>query len=158
VITTTDRPNIFPWPPVIYGLAIVAGALSGYVLPLPWPQSPLSDFMFGIGAVLIALALFIDFRAMQTMHAHQTTVMPNKSASHLVTGGPFAFTRNPIYLANTMLTIGAGLMSGIVWFLPLAAIAAVLTQEMAIKREEAHLAAKFPKAWRDYAKHVRRWI
>ena len=153
-----SRPNVFPWPPVIYGVAILAGALSGYVLPLPWVGSPLSDFLFGIGLMLIAVALFIDFRAMRLMHAHKTTIMPNKGASHLVTVGPFGFSRNPIYLANTMLTVGAGLMSGIVWFLPFAAIAAIITQELAIKREEKHLSAKFPKAWRDYAKKVRRWI
>ena len=153
-----SRPNVFPWPPGIYGVAILSSALSGYVLPLPWVGSPLSDFLFGIGLMLIAVALFIDFRAMQLMHAHKTTIMPNKGASHLVTVGPFGFSRNPIYLANTMLTVGAGLMSGIVWFLPFAAIAAIITQELAIKREEKHLSAKFPKAWRDYAKKVRRWI
>jgi protein-S-isoprenylcysteine O-methyltransferase Ste14 len=42
--------------------------------------------------------------------------------------------------------------------LPFAAIAALVTQELAIKREEAHLSSKFPKAWRDYTKKVRRWI
>jgi protein-S-isoprenylcysteine O-methyltransferase Ste14 len=158
-MTATDaRPNVFPWPPVIYGVAIVAGALSSFVLPLPWFGSPLSDFLFGIGAMLIAIALFIDFRAMRIMHVRKTTIMPNKGASHLVIDGPFAFSRNPIYLANTMLTAGAGLMSGIIWFLPFAAIAALVTQELAIKREEAHLSAKFPKAWRDYTKKVRRWI
>lgn len=153
-----SRPNVFPWPPVIYGIAIVSGAFSGYLLPLPWPGSPLSDFLLGIGVVLIAGALLIDFRAMQLMRQHKTTIMPNKGASHLVTAGPFGFSRNPIYLANTMLTIGAGLISGIVWFLPFAAVAALATQELAIKREEKHLAANFPKAWRDYTKKVRRWI
>jgi protein-S-isoprenylcysteine O-methyltransferase Ste14 len=153
-----SRPNVFPWPPVIYGIAILTGAFSGYVLPLPWPGSPLSDFLFGIGMMLIAVALFIDFRTMQLMHQHKTTIMPNKGANHLVTSGPFGFSRNPIYLANTMLTVGAGLMSGIVWFLPFAAVAAIATQELAIKREEKHLAAKFPKAWTDYARKVRRWI
>lgn len=155
---TETRPNVFPWPPVIYGTAILAGAVSGYFLPIPWPGSPLSDFLFGIGFMLIAVALFVDFRAMRIMHARKTTIMPNKGASHLVTDGPFAFTRNPIYLANTMLTVGAGLMSGIIWFLPLAAIAALITQELAIKREEAHLSGKFPKAWRDYRQKVRRWL
>lgn len=155
---TEARPNVFPWPPVIYGAAILAGAVSGYFLPLPWPGSPLSDFLFGIGFMLIGVALFIDFRAMQIMHARKTTIMPNKGATHLVTEGPFAFTRNPIYLANTILTVGAGLMSGIIWFLPLAAIAALITQEFAIKREEIHLSGRFPKAWRDYSLKVRRWL
>jgi protein-S-isoprenylcysteine O-methyltransferase Ste14 len=57
-----------------------------------------------------------------------------------------------------MITAGLGFMSGIIWFLPLALVAAMLTQHLAIKREEAHLEARFGKAFRDYAKKVRRWI
>jgi protein-S-isoprenylcysteine O-methyltransferase Ste14 len=152
------RPNVLPWPPLIYAAAILAGALSGYVLPAPWPAPPLSDFLFGIGVLLVALALFIDFSAMRIMRRLKTTIMPNRAAEHLVSTGPFGFSRNPIYLANTILTIGAGLMAGIIWFLPLAFIAAFATQKLAIEREEAHLAAKFGKGWRDYAKKVRRWF
>jgi len=31
-----DRPNRFPWPPVIYAVALVAGWPLGHFLPLPW--------------------------------------------------------------------------------------------------------------------------
>ena len=153
-----ERPNTLPWPPLIYGAAILIGALSGFVLPTPWPQSPASDFLFAIGALMIAAALFIDFSAMRTMSRAKTTIMPNKGSDHLVASGPFSFSRNPIYLANTMITAGLALMSGIIWFLPLALAAAILTQHLAIKREEAHLEARFGKAFREYAKKVRRWI
>ena len=37
-------------------------------------------------------------------------------------------------------------------------VAAMLTQHLAVKREEAHLEARFGKAFREYAKKVRRWI
>lgn len=154
----SERPNSFPYPPVIYGLAILAGAASAFFLPTPWAGSPFSDFLTGIGVMIIAAALFIDFKAMTAMRDKKTTIMPNKGASHLVTSGPFSFSRNPIYLANTMLTIGAGLSLGVIWFIPLAFIAAFATQKLAIEREEKHLAAKFGKPWRDYAHKVRRWF
>ena len=157
-IDLKERPNKLPWPPMIYAAAILIGALSGYVLPTPWPGSPSSDFLLAIGGLMIVGALFIDYSAMKTMTKAKTTIMPNKGSEHLVASGPFSFSRNPIYLANTMITIGAGLMSGIIWFLPLALIAAMLTQHFAVKREEAHLEARFGKAFREYAKKVRRWI
>jgi protein-S-isoprenylcysteine O-methyltransferase Ste14 len=153
-----DSPNQLPWPPLIYAAALFFGAISGYFLPMPWPGSPVSDFLVAIGGVMIAAALFIDFKAMRTMAAAKTTIMPNKGSDHLVTSGPFSFSRNPIYLANTMITIGVGLLFGIIWFIPLAIIAALLTQQLAIKREEAHLDARFGKSFRDYSKKVRRWI
>jgi protein-S-isoprenylcysteine O-methyltransferase Ste14 len=153
-----DTPNRVPWPPLIYAAALLFGALSGYFLPTPWPGSPLSDFLVAIGGLMIAAALFIDFKAMRTMANAKTTIMPNKGSEHLVTNGPFALSRNPIYLANTMITAGVGLLFGIVWFIPLAVAAAFLTQQLAIKREEAHLDARFGKRFREYAKKVRRWI
>ncbi|TIT60691.1 MAG: isoprenylcysteine carboxylmethyltransferase family protein, partial [Mesorhizobium sp.] len=57
-----------------------------------------------------------------------------------------------------LLLIGVALVSGIVWFLPLAIIAAFATQKMAIEGEEKVLTTKFGKKYRDYAKKVRRWI
>ena len=77
---------------------------------------------------------------------------------HLVTNGPFGVTRNPIYLADTLLLIGVGFVSGITWFLPLALIAAFVTKKVAIDKEERWLTDKFGKRYRDYAKRVRRWI
>jgi protein-S-isoprenylcysteine O-methyltransferase Ste14 len=153
-----DAPNRLPWPPLIYAAALLAGAVSGYFLPTPWPGSPLSDFLVAIGGLMIAAALFIDFKAMRTMANAKTTIMPNRGSDHLVTKGPFALSRNPIYLANTMIAIGVGLLFGIIWFIPLAFVAAFFTQELAVKREEAHLDARFGKSFRDYAKKVRRWI
>jgi protein-S-isoprenylcysteine O-methyltransferase Ste14 len=153
-----STPNRIPWPPLIYAGAILLGALSKFVLPTPWIESPGSDFLFAIGALIILAGLTLDIRAMQTLHAAKTTILPIKGADHLVTSGPFKISRNPIYLGNTLLTFGAGLVFGIIWFLPLAFIAALLTSKLAIEREEAHLSAKFGKNWRDYAGKVRRWF
>ncbi len=51
---------------------------------------------------------------------------PDRGTDHLVTDGPFSFTRNPLYLAGTMLVLGIGLVSGIVWFLLLAILPPLL--------------------------------
>jgi protein-S-isoprenylcysteine O-methyltransferase Ste14 len=152
------RPNRLPWPPLIYVAAIALSVILGYLFPLPWIGSPLSDILFAVGWVAAAGAVLIDISAMRTMQRARTTIMPNRGSEHLVTGGPFSFTRNPIYLANTMIMIGVGLISGIAWFLILALIAAFATQKLAIEREERHLEARFGKKFRDYAKRVRRWI
>jgi protein-S-isoprenylcysteine O-methyltransferase Ste14 len=152
------RPNSFPWPPVIYCIAIAVAVLLGYFVPLPWIPVPMSDILFAVGWLLVAGAIAIDVGAIRTMSRHKTTVMPHRGSAHLVTDGPFSFTRNPIYLGNTMLTFGVGLISGIAWFLPLALIAAFVTQKLAIEREEKHLYLRFGKRFRDYSKRVRRWI
>ncbi|WP_343045215.1 isoprenylcysteine carboxylmethyltransferase family protein [Oricola thermophila] len=116
------------------------------------------EVLFAAGILTIVGALAIDIAAMNTMRRKRTTILPNRKADHLVTNGVFAVSRNPIYLANTMLVIGAGLISGIVWYFPLALIAAYMTQKLAIEREEKHLESRFGKLYRDYRKRVNRWI
>jgi protein-S-isoprenylcysteine O-methyltransferase Ste14 len=92
------------------------------------------------------------------MKRAKTTLNPMGEPSHLLTGGPFAITRNPLYLANTLLMIGIGLAAGSIWFIILAFIAAFATQKLVIEFEEKILSAKFGKKYKDYAKRVRRWI
>ncbi len=152
------RPNRFPWPPLIY-LAAFAVSIGLHLLyPLPYIGPPLSHILFATGWLLLLGVVAIDVSAIRALRRAKTTVMPHRGSEHLVTTGPFSFTRNPIYLANTMLVFGAGLIAGISWFIPLGIFAAFLTQKLAIEREERHLEVRFGKKYRDYAKRVRRWI
>ena len=155
-----ERPNRIPWPPLLYGSAILAAVGAQFLFPLgfAWIPHPFSDILCAMGWVIIAAALALDFSAMATLHRARTTVWPNRRSDHLVSSGPFRITRNPIYVGNTMLMIGVGLVSGILWFILLAFAAAFATQKLAIEREERHLAHRFGKPYRDYMKKVRRWI
>ncbi len=152
------RPNRLPWPPMLYVSAIALAVLANLAYELPWFTPPLSEILFAVGWLLIASVVAIDVAAMRTLARARTTILPHRGADHLVTGGPFSFSRNPIYLANTLLMIGVGLVSGIAWFILLAIAAAFLTQKLAIEREERHLEQRFGKRYRDYRKKVRRWI
>jgi protein-S-isoprenylcysteine O-methyltransferase Ste14 len=153
-----NSPNTLPWPPIVYIAAVAAAILLHSLWPLPWLPRPMSELLFAIGWLIVGVALAMDIAAMRAMASAKTTIMPHRGSDHLVTGGPFAFTRNPIYLGNTMLMIGIGLIAGIVWFILLAPVAAFVTQKLAIEREERHLEARFGKKYRDYTKKVRRWI
>jgi protein-S-isoprenylcysteine O-methyltransferase Ste14 len=156
--TAASKPGVIPWPPVIYVLGIAISLILHVLFPLPWFGSPMTDILVAVGwlALLAMAALF--FSAFRAMARAKTPINPNARPEHLVTEGPFGITRNPIYLADTLLLIGVGLVSGIVWFLPIALIAAFVTKKAAIDKEERWLADKFGKRYRDYAKRVRRWI
>jgi protein-S-isoprenylcysteine O-methyltransferase Ste14 len=153
-----ESPNRMPWPPIIYAVALVGGGFLGWLVPLPWMFGGAADVLFFAGFIIIGGAIALDIAAMRTLHRAHTTIMPNRKAEHLVTRGVFQLTRNPIYLGNTLLVIGAGLISGIAWYFPLAFIAAYATQRLAIEREERHLEARFGKLFRDYRKKVKRWV
>lgn len=153
-----DRPNTIPWPPIIYGLAIVLGFVLQYVYALPWLPYAMAQFFFMFGLIAVLIGLAIDISAIQTLRSRKTTVLPTKAATHLVTHGPFGFSRNPIYLGNTILTLGLGMAFGNLWLFITGIAAALLTNKLAIIPEEAHLSRKFGSNWAKYSKKVRRWI
>ncbi|QPC92405.1 isoprenylcysteine carboxylmethyltransferase family protein [Mesorhizobium sp. INR15] len=157
---TDSQPKlgIIPWPPVIYAAAILISILLGLYVPLPWIGDLLGDILFAAGWVALFGAAALWFTAIRAMMRAKTTLSPTAVPDHLVTSGPFGITRNPIYLALTLMLIGVAFVSGIAWFLLMAFIAAFATQKVTIEGEEKILTAKFGKKYRDYAKRVRRWI
>jgi len=158
VTTTKSTPSRVPWPPILYLAAIAAAGVVNVLYPLPWIGEPLSDMLFAIGWIVLALAIVLFVAAVRALRRGATTIMPHRASEHLVTGGPFSFTRNPIYLADTMIIIAIGLIIGSIWFLVAALLAAIATTQLAIRGEERHLFERFGKRYRDYAAKVRRWI
>lgn len=116
----------FPWPPLLYSLAIIAALYLQryYPLPLSFIWS-LASWI--IGAILTALAVTLNVWAVKTLVERRTTVLTQRCSAYLVTTGPFRFTRNPTYLGYTLLTAGLGLLIGNLWFMAMAAAAAALT-------------------------------
>ncbi|MEE4237687.1 MAG: isoprenylcysteine carboxylmethyltransferase family protein [Anderseniella sp.] len=147
-----ETPNRIPWPPLIFATAVVAGLIAQWITPVNLPAG-----LTVPGFVLLAAGLSLDVWAMWTMFAARTNILPHRAADSLVMHGPFAFMRNPIYVGNTIATLGLALALQNGWLLAAAAAAAAFTHQLAVVREEAHLKAKFGKAWDDYAKRVKRW-
>jgi len=151
-----ERPNRWPWPPLIFGGAFLVGIGLKGLVPLGWPVPAAAGQ--SAGWVLLFAGLALDIWAMASLHRARTTILPHRPAGRLVTDGPFAFTRNPIYLGNTLALLGLGLMLENPWLLAAAVIAAIATDHLAARREEAHLAARFGAEFAAYAQQVPRWV
>ncbi len=153
----SDRANTFPWPPVLFVVALTAALLAGRAVPLPWPgvddgPARFIGLSFGLlGLALIALAIFALTRS-------GTTVLPDKASTALVTSGPYGYFRNPIYFGEVLVLLAAAELTKNLWFVAAAALFAVLVTVLQIVPEERHLEARFGDAYRDYKGRTRRWI
>lgn len=154
----SEGPSRIPWPPIIYVVAIAVSIALAAFVPLPWLGSPLSDLIFALGWLVLIAVAALYASAISQLRKANTTIHPTHAADHLVTRGAFSVSRNPIYLANSLLMISVGLISGIVWFLIFAVAAGFVTQKLAIEPEERHLKRRFGKKFIDYGQKVRRWI
>jgi len=156
-IDFASRPNRIPWPPLIYAAAIgLALVLDGL-----WSDSPIHDrgpVLLVVGLAMMAAGAAFDFAAMLAMSRRRANILPHRAASLLVTAGPFAISRNPIYLGNAIMLAGAAPTFGNPWFLAVVPLVVVAITRLAIRREERHLAARFGAAWTAYAARTPRWI
>lgn len=152
------KPNDIPWPPLIYTAALLLAWVLERFDAWKWLDSSLTAVPIGAGVGLFTIGIAIDLWAIFTLRKAGTTMMPNAGAKALVTGGPFRFSRNPIYLGNTIALAGFALAVRWGWLLFLIPVTVTAVTWLAISREEAHLDRRFGDEWREYAKKVRRWL
>ena len=76
----------------------------------------------------------------------------------LTTSGPYAWTRNPLYLGSFLLGVGFAIMSGNWIAATLIVLPSFFIYPHVIQREEAHLARLFPDAFADYCARVPRFF
>ncbi|PZO77377.1 MAG: isoprenylcysteine carboxylmethyltransferase family protein, partial [Mesorhizobium amorphae] len=81
------------------GSAIALHVLYG----LPWFGSPFADILLAFGVLLVLGGVGLNLAAIRALARGRTTVMPHRASERLVTNGPYAVSRNPIYLGNTLL-------------------------------------------------------
>ncbi|PDT55305.1 MULTISPECIES: isoprenylcysteine carboxylmethyltransferase family protein [Sinorhizobium] len=151
------KPLNFPWPPLIYGAAALAAVAVGRVFPIPVAHAH-GWLPWLAGCALILLAALLDLWAVKALLERRTAVLPHRCATCLVTGGPFRFTRNPIYLGYTFAMVGLGLITLNPWFFVLGIVAVALTTLVAVRNEERHLLSRFGFEFERYCRHTTRWI
>ena len=150
------RPSTLVPPPLPYFAAVAGGWwLDRHVLPLPL-DSGLPGTLAGGALVLAGLALLAW--TLLTFRRHHTTVNPYGRVATLCTSGPFALSRNPIYLGDWAILAGAALLLDTAWPLAFAPAVWALLRYGVIRHEEAHLEARFGDSYRAYRSRVRRWL
>jgi protein-S-isoprenylcysteine O-methyltransferase Ste14 len=99
----------------------------------------------GVGAVLIVPGLLI--RALASGHVRKNEA--------LATSGPYAYTRNPLYLGSLLIGIGFGLAARSWWIGGVLIVMFFAIYMPVIRSEETFLREKFPE-FDEYAKRVPR--
>ena len=150
-----DNPGVIAFPPLIWLVNSVISVLVHLAIRLPIMRY---SICLACGIVLIVLAPALALLALRTMKAAGTNVHPSEPALALVRGGPFRFTRNPMYLALCLLQVALGFFLNDLITLLFVVPLAVIFHYGVILREERYLTAKFGEPYLQYKREVRRWI
>jgi protein-S-isoprenylcysteine O-methyltransferase Ste14 len=150
-----DNPGVIAPPPLIYAGALAVGLLANVLSPIPFLPRGLSRVL---GWPLIVGGLVIGSLAFREMKRAGTNVDPREPTTAIVTGGPYRFTRNPLYLCLTLVYAGISAIANTLWAILLLPLVLLVMRRGVIEREERYLERKFGGEYLDYKAQVRRWI
>lgn len=150
-----DTPGVRVPPPLVFLATILVGVAIDWTVPLPIVPAAVAGW-FGGALVLVGLA--ISGLSVREFRKAKTTIQPNRPASTLVATGPFRYSRNPMYLALSIVQVGLGVWINSAWVLVLVVPTLIWIRHSVIAREERHLGEKFGQAYRAYQARVRRWL
>jgi protein-S-isoprenylcysteine O-methyltransferase Ste14 len=109
------------------------------------------------GVVFVCIALILQSASYISMASSWRLMAVGLTPPELVTIGPFALTRNPIYLSSEIYIAGVFLVNGtLVFALFLLFVPFVIHAQ--IRREEAFLLASYPESYAQYLEKTPRYI
>jgi protein-S-isoprenylcysteine O-methyltransferase Ste14 len=140
---------------VLYGATLLPVLALDWLLPLRVLEQSVA---FWLGVALLLVGAGIGVWGQRTMGAAGTKVNPSEPTTAIVTGGPFRFSRNPLYVALTLLYLGLSLAVNTGWgFFALVPLLLVMHYGVVL-REERYLEQKFGETYRQYRAEVRRYL
>ncbi len=117
----------------------------------PWVAVPLvawfarpTPLLLGVGAAIAIAGLLIRGWAAGTIHKN----------TRLTTTGPYAFTRNPLYLGSFVIGVGVGIATGRLWLFAGFIVFFAWLYRRTIRQEAEHLEGNYGDEFRSYAAGV----
>jgi len=104
-----------------------------------------------LGSALFWLGFGLRLWAQQHLHYRL------RGVTHLTTTGPYAFVRNPIYVGNTLICLGATVVSELLWLAPVTLLWCLTVYALVVRHEEHRLTARYGLAYHRYRTEVPRW-
>jgi len=150
-----DNPGILVPPPLIYLLPLLLGLALDRRVHLAFLPHGVARM---IGWPLVGGAVALSGWSFQTLRSADTTVRPDKPASRVIQHGPFAFSRNPIYVSFAVLYLGIAVLRNALWPVMLLPLVLYVVQREVIGREERYLERTFGQEYLTYKAKVRRWV
>jgi protein-S-isoprenylcysteine O-methyltransferase Ste14 len=149
---TAEAAQVIIRPPLAWGLAVIAALALSWFMPLPFLPAALPAGW--LGATVFVLALTLVAWAIVTMTRAGSSVPTNLPTATIVKGGPFRFTRNPIYLGMFLGLIGLAIASDNLWPLIILVPFALVIRYGVLAREEAYFGRKLGDVYYSYRSRV----
>jgi len=131
-------------------------------LPVPFLLVPLlargsmgpRNWVLGFALIVLGEAI----RLAGVAAAGTVTRRRSRTVQRLVTYGIFAWMRNPLYVGNFLIWMGFAVISGVLWFIPIAVVLFAIEYTLIVRYEEGVLESIFGQEYLAYKSRTPRWI
>src|SRR4051812_11463687 len=109
-----------------------------------------------VGAIIVMTGQALRLWAVR----HIGTISRTRTTRYgpLMTAGPYAVVRNPLYVGNWLLWTGFAVWSRLLWMVPVAWLVFFFQYRAIARWEAAFIRSKYLDAYDDYARQVRSWM
>jgi len=126
------------------------------LLLIPPPSDAPGASLWIIGALVVAIGEATRLWAVHHIGAISRT--RSDRLGPLVSSGPFAFIRNPLYVGNIFLWAGFALSAQLVWLAPIVVVLLALEYHAIVRWEEGLLSERIGEPYVQYVARVPRWL
>jgi protein-S-isoprenylcysteine O-methyltransferase Ste14 len=150
-----DNPGIKVPPPLVYLVTLAVGsALDGRGRVPFLPRGAAR----AVGWPLLGFGVAFNAWFLRTIREADVPIWTDRPVPKFTTEGPFRYSRNPSYLALTMIYAGIALLRNSLGTMLLLPFMVSVIQREVIGREERYLERAFGEEYWAYKDRVRRWI
>ena len=142
-------------PPIL--LCIMVGLMVGADTLLPLIRFDPPGLLWA-GAAIVVLGVCIAGPAMLRFRRARTNFHTFKEPGVLVTDGPYAISRNPMYVGMVLAGLGAALITATLAGVILASAYALIVRYWYIAYEERAMRQQFGERYDAYCRKVGRWL
>lgn len=147
---------LIPRPDILAYLLVAGMAALRFTIPGAPLMAPTAALL--VGLPLVAAGMGLAVLAKFPLQRADTTAETFGIPAAVVRGGPYARSRNPMYLGMGLMLLGAAVAFNQPYGLAGAAFFVLACHFGYIPYEEAKMRTLFGVEYEDYARAVRRWI
>lgn len=140
-------------PPALIAVAAMAAA-EALRFVYAWPLG-VSRW---VGVPILLMGLVLLWWAHEQFVQARTPAAPWRTSRFLVLGGPYRWTRNPMYIAGLVILVGVGVLRANAWYLAMLLPAWGVLHWGVVLREERYLRKLFGTPYQQLLDSTRRWL
>ncbi len=150
-----DSPDVIARPPRIALAFLAAGFVIDRFMTAPFLYEPV-QYLGGAGLLIAGSTLAAA--AMRRFRTSGTAIETRRATTAIVAEGPYAGTRNPVYVALMLLYTGIGVIANAPAIVALLPVLFAVLHFGVVLREEEYLECKFGDSYLAYKQAVPRWV